>query len=184
MAGQGDTNYKHPKNVRLRLSLFWVNNYFGDSYQAMIRRTDEMVKEHNLGLDCWPSVNKDPLTSLDGFDNGRLIETTDYDALRARADNIVTSRNRAASVIVIFCNFKDTANGLNVRGTSANPMCLISPGLHDGIPLLHELGHAAGMGHDHTATDAQNRNFMAEAAPRTRMYQWQIKKLATSFFTL
>jgi hypothetical protein len=185
MSNQGSTTYKHPGNVRIHLGLFWVTNFFGNRDQLVLKRADEMLNEHGLALDCWPSRTRTPQATLQFED--RLIEKEDYESLRSQVADILSTAGKSNFLPILFCQFRYTANGLTVSDTAercwTKPMCLIgATGSGDDVTLLHEVGHAAGMDHDRTSTDPRNRNFMNEAVVRTTMFQWQIVKMVKAFF--
>src|SRR5260370_3383640 len=185
MSDEGSTTYTQPGNLRIRLGLFWVSKYFGGTDQLVLRRSEEMLNEHGLGLDLWPSRTKADQTVLQ-FDD-RLVEREDYDSLRSRAAAILSDAGKDKYLPVLFCQFRYTANGLTVWDTQllcwVIPMCLVSPTVAGvNVTLLHEVGHAAGLGHDKTSTDPKSRNFMHEAETRKTMMKWQIQKIANAFY--
>ncbi len=185
MSDEGSTTYTQPGNLRIRLGLFWVSNYFGGTDQLVLRRSEEMLSEHGLGLDLWPSRTRTDQSVLQFGD--RLVEREDYDSLRSRAAAILSDAGKDKYLPVLFCQFRYTANGLTVWDTQllcwVIPMCLVSPTVAgDNVTLLHEVGHAAGLGHDKTSTDPKSRNFMHEAETRKTMMKWQIQKMANAFY--
>ena len=118
---------------------------------------------------------------------GPLVERADYESLRSKAADILSAAGNENYLPILFCQFRFTANGLTTWDTPVRcwekPMCLVGPTVSsDNVTLLHEVGHAAGLDHDRTSTDAQNRNFMHEATTRTTMFQWQIQKMAQAFY--
>ncbi len=187
MSNEGSTTYKHPGNLRARLALFWVTNCPGDNNsQSNIKRTEEMLKEHGFGLDIWSSRTRADQATIQFED--RLIEKTDYDFLVEKYSEILSGAGKDNYLPVIFCQFRYPAHGLTVSDTSTKcltkPFCMVDPLFAggDNVTLLHEVGHAAGLDHDKTSTDPKNRNFMNEAEGRTKMYKWQIEKMAKAFF--
>jgi hypothetical protein len=185
MSDQGSTTYRHPGNTRVRLALFWASNYSGGTDLFVIRRAKEMLEEHGLGLALWPAPSRTSQTALSVPD--RLVEREDYDGVHDRAADILSAASVTGHLIVIFCQFRYPASGLTVENTSTrclkHPFCLVGQTVSgDNVTLLHEVGHAAGLDHDRTSTDASNRNFMNEAEVRTRMMKWQIQKMANAFY--
>lgn len=185
MSDEGSTTYVLPGNLRVRLGLFWVSNYFGATDQLVLRRAEEMLNVHGLGLDIWPSRTRTDQTVLQFED--RLVEREDYGSLHDRATAILSDAGKKKYLPVLFCQFRYTASGLTVWDSQllcwVIPMCLVGPTVAgDNVTLLHEVGHAAGLDHDKTSTDPKNRNFMHEAETRTTMMKWQIQKMASAFY--
>jgi hypothetical protein len=190
MSDEGRTDYRHPDNVRVRVALFWLKNFFGNKDHAVITRADELLNEHNLGLDCWPSRGKSTKTTIDFPD--RLVEEEDYPALRDTVFQILIGEKKHRDhCAVLFCNFRESGAGVTKWSTGEKtsakcwdrPLCLVSPTPNkDYVTLLHEVGHGAHLPHDRTSTDADNRNFMHEAETRTQMYKWQILKMVGAFY--
>ena len=48
-------NYKHPKPVKLKLALFWVDGA-GDPSAKLIKKADELLKPHNFSLEALPKL--------------------------------------------------------------------------------------------------------------------------------
>ncbi len=186
MSDQGSTTYKHPGNLAVRLALFWITNSNDLTGQSQLNRAEEMLKEHGFRLDCWNSRTKMDQMTIPFED--RLVERTDYDYLAGKTRDILDDAAKVNYLPIIFCQFRFMANGLTVFDTPTK--CLVKPFIMvdpifsggDKVTLLHEVGHAAGLDHDHTATNMTTRNFMNEAVTRTTMFKWQIQKMAQSFF--
>jgi hypothetical protein len=49
-----DPNYKHPGKTTVRLTLFWVSNYYQDTSQKVLKKAEQMLTEHGLGLEIYP----------------------------------------------------------------------------------------------------------------------------------
>jgi hypothetical protein len=185
LGAQDSDTYVAPGGKKLRLALFWVDQATATFNAGLLSRADEMLAQHGLGLDVWPSRVKSN-ASLIAFED-RLVERTDYDLLMDRASALIPDAMSARYLRIFICQFRYTANGLTVSDTAkmcyVRPFCLVdpfSPG--DNVTLLHEVGHAAGLDHEKTSTDPMNRTFMNEANTRTRMQRFQIDKLVSSFF--
>lgn len=181
----GSLTYKHPGSARVRLALFWLSNYFGQNDVEQVKRADTLLIEHGLALDPWPAAARTELTTLKFAD--RLVEREDYEDLRTRIDTLMTAAGKGAWLPILFCQFRFTSNGLTTSDTATKcwptPFCLVGPTAGgDNVTLLHEVGHAAGLGHDTTSTNILTRNFMHEANTRTTLYRWQVEKLAQAFF--
>jgi hypothetical protein len=62
-------------------------------------------------------------------------------------------------------------------------MVFISPTVNsDFATLIHEMGHASGLDHDHTSNAPAGRNFMNETEARSTMMKWQLEKVSKAFF--
>jgi hypothetical protein len=144
-----------------------------------------MLEEHGLGLTMWPGPSKTSQTTLSFPD--RLVEPADYLDLHDSAADILSASGVKGHLIIVFCQFRYTANGLTITDTATQclkfPFCLVGPTVEsDNVTMIHEVGHAAGLDHDKTSTEPSNRNFMNEVATRTTMMKWQIQKMADSFY--
>ncbi len=186
MSDQGSTTYKQPGNFAVRLALFWLSNSNDSTSSIQLNRSEEMLKEHGFRMDCWSSRTKTDQMTIPFED--RLVERTDYDNLVSKINDILTNSGKNNYLPIIFCQFRFTANGLTVFDTPTKclvkPIILVDPIFSggDNVTLLHEIGHAAGLDHDHTATNMTNRNFMNEVNTRTTMFKWQIQKMAQASF--
>lgn len=183
---EGDLDYRHPGNVRARMAVFWTPDFFGGADVRVMKRAEEMLAEHNLAIDIWPTRSRSPQTTLKMLPD-RLIEREDYESVRVLLEGILSAAGRTNYLPVLFGQFRFPANGLTVSDTTVRhwimPMCLIAPTVNaDGVTLLHEAGHAAGLNHDKTSTDPKRRNFMHEADTRTTMMRWQIDKIAAALY--
>ena len=89
--------------------------------------------------------------------------------------------------MTVFCQFKHPANGLTITDAPTKcfvrPMVFISPTVNsDFATLIHEMGHASGLDHDHTSNAPAGRNFMNETEARSTMMKWQLEKVSKAFF--
>lgn len=179
-----DTNYVHPKKVSLRVHLFQAPNYFGDSHIRVIEKTEKMLREHGLDLHCW--MSKVPMLMMEPGGSGPrgLYVEEDYPNIKARVDEIMGFTKTSLSYVpVVFCNFTESGHGVTPwkKFGWKTPVCLISARPNDDlVTMLHELGHAAGLDHDHAHDDS--RNFMHEGEGRTTMYRGQIEQFAKCYF--
>lgn len=183
---QDSATYKHPGGKKVRLALFWVDQKSTSFNAGLVTRAEEMLTEHGLGLDVWPSRARTS-TSVIPFED-RLVERADYDLLMDRASAMISGSMDARFLRIFFCQFRYTANGLTISDTPqkcyARPFCLVDPfTTGDNVTMLHEIGHAAGLDHEKISTDPMNRTFMNEANTRTQMLKFQIDKMVSSFFT-
>src|SRR4026207_329640 len=69
-----DLDFKHPGNVTLRVTLFWVTNCvkIDSAPQVLINKTEEIYASHGLSLDIVPSRQRTPEHTIEFPD--RLIE--------------------------------------------------------------------------------------------------------------
>ncbi|MDZ4780241.1 MAG: hypothetical protein SGJ19_08315 [Planctomycetia bacterium] len=186
MNDQGRLDYKLPGNKKVNLALFWATNSFGDKHTAGLNKAEAMLKEHGMGLNCWPSSRiKTPDRT---FDFGpELIREEQYTDIYRTVSGVADGAGLREHLIVVFCSFVKRANGTTIsRGPLLcfrRPMVFVScsPG-DDAVTLLHEVGHAAGMDHDLTSTGTTARNFMNEAETRSTMMKWQVEKMGQAFF--
>ena len=185
MGDEGNLNYRHPTQVKLRIALFWLPNYFGGNYVGMLNTSEAILKEHNLGLSIWPSSAPHGKTKLDF--SGDVVELADYEEIRQAIQSVLTAENRLNHLPIVFGQLRNSAYGITVTDTSSRcwkrPMCMLSPN-YDGdyATLVHEAGHAGGLHHDRTSTGSFKRNFMCDGAQRSTMMKFQVQKLAKAFF--
>lgn len=180
-----DTNFKSPNKMTLKIHLFSTENYFGHAHLGLIERAETMLREHGLELHCFLSKTPQFLIDLRGSGNGALFLPTDFEAIKARVDEVMGFNKTSTTHLgVVFCNFAGSDHGLTPgkeRGWN-RPLCLISPTPNkDQVTLLHEMGHAADVHHDEVEHEGK-RNFMDRTEPRTLMYRDQIEALAKCFF--
>lgn len=146
-----------------------------------------MLKEHNLKLDVIPARSKTPSSTL-AFQE--RIYLADHAAeLRNLAHQKLVANGRLP---VIFCRFRSGVGGdSDTRGyvekTLPNwlPFVLInvdetSP---DNVTLLHEIGHAGGLGHMGSNPSDAVFNFMSYAANRDDMLRNQVIAIAKAYFS-
>jgi hypothetical protein len=164
--------------------LFWVDQSGPLFNQRLIERAEAMLKEHGFGLDCWPSRTR---TAFSAIQFNGLLERRDYDFLIAKASDVLPKGQATRYLRIFFGQYRGFSNGVTVWSTErvclTQPICLVDPGVSgDNVTLLHEVGHAAGLDHETFSTDPMNRSFMNEANTRTRMFRFQVDKLAQAFF--
>lgn len=187
MGDEGRTDYKYPKYLKLTIAVFYLGNYFKSTDQGTINRARDMLSDHNIELDVWPSLGKKHGYNTIPFGD-RLVGPDDYSPLRKEIARILKERHCpfVIPLPVLYCNFHGAAHGLTIHSTPGlTALILISPVVNaDKVTLLHEMGHAAGMSHDKHSTDSKHRNFMHEADTRTTIYKWQVQKFAKAKFAV
>lgn len=187
MSDEAQTDYKLSKTVRLTAGVLYHSNYYKASNEGTVAKAIDMLAEHNLELDVWPyaGAKQSQVNTIGYDDDDDLVDEEDYPALYKAAKEILNKRcGFIIPVPVIYCQFVGPAHGITVSVKGAlTDMCLISPVVNeDKVTLLHELGHAAGLGHDHATTTP--KNFMREDEPRTTVFKWQVQKFAKAKFAV
>jgi hypothetical protein len=181
-----DTKFVNPTKKSLRLQFFVCGNYFGTSYLQLMERAESMLREHGLDLAYFPIRGLlYPLSLAQTSGPRGLIAEEDYGNIKAYVDMVMTSFSTINThLAVVLCNYTDLGHGLTPwkRFGWAKPLVLISPRPNDdNVTLLHELGHAADLGHENDKVN-EERNFMDPVESRTTMYRFQIEKLASAYF--
>jgi hypothetical protein len=178
-----DLDFKHPGNVRLRVTLFWVTNCLkiDAAPQAMIARTEALYAKHGLSLDIFPSRQRTPAHTITFPD--RLIEQEEYNAIRLeghRRFNDQKQGDRKPRLPIFFCEFRDPARGLTIKGDWLPYNFVSGVVTVDKATMAHEMVHAAGLeGHIRsTAT-----NLMSEPTDaRSEMFKFQVQTVARAYF--
>lgn len=178
-----DLDFKQPGNVRLRLTLFWVTNCvkMDTSPQALITKTEQIYARHGIGVDIVPSRQRTSEHTISFPD--RLIEPNEFNAIRLeghRRFNDQKAGDRRLRLPVFFCEFRDPANGLTIKGDWL-PYNFVSGVLTgDQATMAHEIVHAAGLeGHIRSNTT----NLMAEPThERSELFKFQVQTVARSYF--
>jgi hypothetical protein len=187
MGDEGKLDYKVPGNKTVKLALFWASDFFGARDQGVIAMTRKMLGEHGMSLACWLSMEKQTVDRTLDFGPG-VIPRERYDSIYSTLSDICTSAGKTSHLITVFCQFQYAANGLTITDTATkcliHPMVFVAPTPAGGdmVTLLHEIGHASGLNHDHTSSGTTGRNFMNEAEERSTMMKWQLQKLSSAFF--
>jgi hypothetical protein len=180
--------YKLPNLTKVRLTLFWTSNAKSNPAPGMIQAAETLLKEHNLTLDVFPA-QKTPQFTLNFQEQVYLDEHKD--ALRHLAHKAYQdSRPRLPVIFVPFRGPQgpDTCdtNGVTIqRGATSSWLAyvLINSELQgDGITLLHEIGHAAGLGHEPSSPSDEVFNFMSYANGRNDMLRKQVIKISQAYF--
>jgi hypothetical protein len=187
MGDEGKLDYNVPGNKTVKLALFWSSDFFGARDQGVIAMTRKMLGEHAMSLACWLPIEKQTADRTFDFGPG-IIPRERYDSIYSTLSDICTSAGKTSHLITVFCQYQYPANGLTITDTATkcliHPMVFIAPTPAGGdmVTLLHEIGHASGLDHDHTSTGTTGRNFMNEAEARSTMMKWQLQKLSSAFF--
>lgn len=197
MSNQFDINYRHPGNLRIRLTLFWVTNCLNMASVAssLLARTEELFAKHGLGLDVYPARYPTPghiiETPVNVVKAGGLLidQPPDYnhwDEIRnegARRFDDQKVQGRQQRLPVFFCEFKCPGLGVTVDRPPWLPYVLISGndvGQIDRGTLAHEIIHAAGF----KPHIPRSENIMADInKSREEIYRMHVEMVARAYFT-
>ena len=178
-----DLDFKQSPAARLRVTLFWVTNCvkIDLSPQTLIAKTEELYAQHGLTLDILPSRQRTPEHTIQFPD--RLIEQEEFNAIRLeghRRFNDQKEGDRRPRLPIFFCEYRDPAHGLTIRGDWL-PYNFVSGVLTvDQATMAHEMVHAAGLeGHIRSTT----KNLMSEPThERSEMFKLQVQAVARAYF--
>jgi len=182
-------NYKNPKKVNFRLTLFWVQGA-GDPSQKLISKAEELLKPHNLGLECFPKTRTPSMTLAW---KGKMEVSPDLakeQALTLRHlchEAYYSSQGRLPVIFAPFANLSSgdpcRTTGWTILGTNWLPFVLINADkvAEDNVTMLHEIGHAA-MGGGHPSEKGSETNFMSYGKDRKGMLKTQIVKMVKCYF--
>jgi LysM repeat protein len=183
---ESELNYKHPGNVKVRVTLFWVTNCakIDTSPRVLIARTEEIYRRHGLTLDIIPGRDRTEAHTIEFPD--RLIEQEEYNSIRLEAHkrfNDQKSGDGRQRLPIFFCAFRDPDNGLTIEGDWL-PYCFVSGNLTaDRATMAHEPVHAAGI-KGHLRRSDMTRNLMHETTQeRSEMVKFQVQTLAGAYFS-
>lgn len=186
MGKEVDLDYKLSTPKKLSIALFFHTNYGREDDNGLVGRANDKLFDHNLQLDIWPEAHSG------GFKNGfntlrlgtaKVNPDEDLPHIRKLIAEALARRTQPNMLPVLFCQFIGCSCG-EVRFIKGQvPIALIGyTANEDKMTLLHEIGHAAGLGHDVQNDDPKNRNFMHTSETRTTMYRFQVDKLAQASF--
>jgi hypothetical protein len=177
-------DYRHPGNLKIRLTLFWVTNCVNidTTPEAVLAKAGELYAPHGLGFDIIPSRQRIPEHTIEAPVD--LLLPEHYNAVRLEAHRRFDdqkTKDKKQRLPVFFCEFKDPSNGLTIAGAWP-PYIFVSGVLSpDRATLAHEIVHAAGIiGHDRTHPN----NILAEGTnSRSEMFKFQVQQVAGAYFT-
>jgi hypothetical protein len=187
-----DPNYKHPAKKIVRLTLFWVSNYYKDTSQTVLKKTEEMLAEHGLGLDVYPKTRQAAPKhniQIPGDPNQLLINDPQntvytYNWVRHQAAAIFddqATKDKRQRLPVIFCQFKESGAGIAVLGSDWPPYCLIGVNPDPGCYcLIHEIIHAATNSSLHCNTPKGN---VFGDIPGNIMIRAHVDAIAKAYFS-
>lgn len=183
--------YKHPGNIKVRLTFFWASNSTSDPAKTLADKAAALLGEHGMGIDVYPSMTKTAAHTLPFQEKLYL----DDHALELRHKAHGVFQDKKPRLPVIFCPFRGeggggdgpcSTNGMCLKGTNWLPFVLINSELMspDNVTLLHEIGHAAGLMHMATGANDAVKNFMGYQPTRTGMLRNQVVSIAQSYFSI
>jgi hypothetical protein len=179
-----DTDLDFKASARVRVTLFWVTNCvkMDTSPQVVIAKTEELYAQHGLTLDILPSRNRTPEHTIEFPD--RLIEQEEFNMIRLEGHRRFDDQkngNGRPRLPIFFCEFRDPANGLTIKGDWL-PYNFVSGVLTvDKATMAHEIVHAAGLeGHLKSTTT----NLMSEPThERSEMFKFQVEAVAKAYYS-
>ncbi len=190
-----DTNYRHPGNLKIRLTLFWVTNCLNMNTTPglLLARAEELFAKHGLGLDIYPSRHPTPKHTIKTPANvvaagGLLINQppkyNHYNEIRYEASRRFDDQKtpvKRQRLPVFFCEFRYPARGITVVGSPWLPYVLVSGNISpDRGTLAHEIIHAAGF----APHIPRPKNIMAETdTGREEIYRMHVEMVANAYFT-
>ena len=181
------TDYQNPRRVRLTVACVYLESYFKDTDRGMVAKAREVLDQHNIELDVFPGFgtktgwNTIPNTTESIADDPAAYKSI-YQAAKAKFKQMGCSFG--IPLPVVFGEFVNRGYAIapKVPGELTR-LCMISAtGNSDQIDLLHEIGHAAGLGHEEAISSP--RNFMHTANPRSTMYKFQVEAFAKAPFSV
>ena len=181
------TNYKYPKRIRLTVACVYLESYYKEGDRGLVGKARDVLYDHNIELDVFQGYDtKTNWNTIPNTAEPVVDSKASYKALyRATKEKL---RQMGCGFIiplpVVFCQFEHPGYAIAPRAEGEfTRLCLISPnGNSDRMDLLHEIGHAAGLGHDEVVPDP--RNFMHQASPRSTVYKYQVEAFARAMFAV
>ncbi|MBX7173798.1 MAG: hypothetical protein K1X72_22705 [Pyrinomonadaceae bacterium] len=181
------TNFKNPKRIRLTVACVYLESYFANSDRGMVAKAIQVLDEHKIELDVFPGFGTKTAWNTLPNTTEPIADTNDAYKAIYKAAKAKIRQMGCGFVIplpVIFGEFVHRGYGIapKVPGELTR-LCMISAtGNSDQMDFLHEIGHAAGLGHE--KNDSHPRNFMHQASPRTTIYKYQIEAFAKAPFSV
>jgi len=192
-------DYVHPGNLKVKVTAFWSKNASPNTFSHTGEVSRLILGRHGLALHFNPGLlptehHRLPFDEIVQF--GGQIET-----LREQVDKTGLASDSNLVVIVAPCS--ETLDGAGddsktpygwtfpSSGKFRRPFVVINSAKTSptAVTLVHEIGHAAGLGHEHGGPGAVVGNFMNEPkyqqykTPGTGMYRSQVVTIANAFFT-
>lgn len=181
------TDFKNPKRIRLTVACVYCESYFGTGDRGMLAKARKVLDEHNIELDVFEGFgtktawNTIP-NSADYIADSPAAYKALYQAAKAKIKQM--GCGFIIPLPIVFCMFDHDGYAIapKVKGELTR-LCMISPnGNSDLLDVLHEIGHAADLGHDEFVN--KPRNFMHRASPRETIYKFQVELFAKAPFSV
>lgn len=181
------TDYRSPNRVRLTVGCVYLETYFKDTDRGMVAKAREVLDQHNIELDVFPGFGTKSSWNTIPNSGERIADEPEayksiYQAAKAKLKQM--GCNFTIPLPVVFGEFLCGGYAIapKVPGELTR-LCMISAtGNSDQIDFLHEIGHAAGLGHEEAINSP--RNFMHRANPRSTMYKFQVEAFAKAPFSV
>jgi hypothetical protein len=183
-----------PERIDICIACCYTPTYRAKDDRGTIAKAREVLDRYNIGLWVWPEDNGGQkgggnLLTHQMWRAPVADDKEAYKKLRLHMyDTIKGSCNRKPVAFVVFSDYDHAGYGIcppSFKGIAPvvgeTPGCLIwCDGNADGMDLLHELGHCAGLDH----ADPKDRdNFMNEANGRSLIREDQGKAFVRSWFS-
>ncbi len=192
-------DYVHPGKQKVRVVAFWSKNASPNTFSRSIEIARLILGRHGLSLEVRPGTMPAAPHILP-FNN--VVEAGgDIETLRDQVEATGLAQGNALVAIIapvanILSGGGDEKSAFGWKfpaGKWAREFVVINSAKSSrpGVTLLHEIGHAAGLGHEHGAEGVVVANFMNEprgsriaafTGPGTSMYRSQVIKIANAFF--
>lgn len=184
--------YKHPGNKKVRVTFFWTNLTKSDPAAKMVKASRKMLQEHGIGLDVYPfdrKKAKHPHTLIYPYEVTTRDDVKKLRQLAHEAFDDQKTKDKKQRIPIIFCNYRTSGDhtlGETFKLSNWLPFCLINVKVpsKDGLTLLHEIGHAAGLKCEKYRPGKDSiQNIMHYGAPkRTDMNKKQVLAVARAYF--
>lgn len=182
-----ETGYRLPKRVRLTIGCVYFSTYFKHDDRGVVAKARDVLDAHNIELDVFPNYGmKTPHNTIQTD-----FEPADTEADYRRVYQMAKEKLKQMGCTfviplpIVFAKYKYSGYGIapKVPGQLTRLVMIYPEGNSDKMDLVHEIGHAAGLEHD-TRSDAQPRNFMHVASPRSVLYKYQVEALGKAPFSV
>lgn len=165
-----DHNYKHPGRVQVPVSIFWEDKTISDSVEFYIEVARLLLDKHGLVLDVQRHQLKKEETGRRDADRVNLLED-----LREKAENLrkkvddtgISTTGRLVVLVAAWLTLPPGGEAFGETFKTADfpnrkNFVILYPNQFEskGLTLLHEMGHAAGLGHVSSGTNPSVENFM------------------------
>lgn len=181
------TGYRSPKRVRLTIGCVYFSTYFKNDDRGVVAKARDVLDRHNIELDVFPAYGKKTPQNTIQTDFKPRDTAEDYAKVYKMAKDKLKQMgcNFVIPLPVVFGTYYCGGFGIAPRvPNQLTRLVMIYPeGNSDQLDLLHEIGHAAGLDHD-LRSNAQPRNFMHVANPRSEVYKYQVEAMAKAPFSV